>query len=301
MMRSFGLMLVVGIVLAFVVALTVGFAVLGGDLRSAPAAWPAGPVVGTSPSGSRHLAGGGRCRATRPRGVCVGEVAPASSAAAAPSHRPSFRRSAGWGVFEGAIRKPGRTLVIAAVLAVVGWVAGTQIEIVSDLTKLVPANQREVARPQDAAGRDRRLGRHQRRRPLRRRDQPARRALDGRLPEADSRPPRLSGGTALQGGRDLPGAVADQPVHRERLEPEADPRAAGRPAALLLPGRDQPRPQDGQPRLRDPHDAARPAARAGRRHARAAATRRRASTRRSRGCRCWPPTPTPTSRRAAGW
>ena len=35
--------------------------------------------------------------------------------------------------------------MIAAVLAVVGWAAGTQIEIVSDLTKLVPANQREVA------------------------------------------------------------------------------------------------------------------------------------------------------------
>ena len=49
------------------------------------------------------------------------------------------------GCFVALYAKPQKTLVIASILAALGWVAGTQIEVVSDITKLVPANQREVA------------------------------------------------------------------------------------------------------------------------------------------------------------
>ena len=43
-----------------------------------------------------------------------------------------------------AVRRPGRVLRIALLLAVVGWVAGTQVEDVSDITRLVPGDQQEV-------------------------------------------------------------------------------------------------------------------------------------------------------------
>src|SRR5439155_9548492 len=38
------------------------------------------------------------------------------------------------------IRAPGRVLSVAAVLAVVGWVAGTRVNVISDIRQLVPGD-----------------------------------------------------------------------------------------------------------------------------------------------------------------
>jgi hypothetical protein len=124
MMRSFGLMLVVGIALAFIVALTIGFSVLGGDLRFP---WRRDRPDQSPPPAKGAFGGRSHLRLTR-----------------LPRRFADVCERWGKGIFNRAIRRPGKTLVIATVLAAVGWVAGTQIEVVSDLTRLVPANQREV-------------------------------------------------------------------------------------------------------------------------------------------------------------
>jgi predicted RND superfamily exporter protein len=56
------------------------------------------------------------------------------------------RRAAmlGTGWFESAVEQPKRVLVIAVVTALVGWLAGTQVGVVSDVTRLVPASQQEI-------------------------------------------------------------------------------------------------------------------------------------------------------------
>ena len=82
MVRGFGALIVVGIVIAFLVALTAGFAVLAGDLPvltclvfapHPPAAARAGPVTAhTLPVRQAHRKG--TRRATRPMGRFVLEI-----------------------------------------------------------------------------------------------------------------------------------------------------------------------------------------------------------------------------------
>ena len=57
---------------------------------------------------------------------------------------PPLVKRWGRGVFGVAVRRPGRVLRVALLLAVFGWVAGTQVEVVSDITRLVPDDQQEV-------------------------------------------------------------------------------------------------------------------------------------------------------------
>ena len=119
MVRGFGLLLVAGIVVAFVCALAAGSAALVLADRD-------GGVFGASLRGAAEIlggAGGGRFRPRRPR------------------WNPG-RRLAGPGRRLGAtlVRRPGRILAIAALLAVLGWVAGTQTAVQSDVTKLVPSS-----------------------------------------------------------------------------------------------------------------------------------------------------------------
>lgn len=105
LVRGFGLLLVIGVVLAIVVVLTAGFATLG---------WAGG--------------------ATKPR----------------PKREPA-RRVAGWirlrKLFDRAMRRPGRTVAIAAALALVGWAAGLLSPVSTDIDQLVPSN---LAAVQDA-------------------------------------------------------------------------------------------------------------------------------------------------------
>ena len=110
MVRSFGLLLVLGIAIAFVLAATAGFAAL------ALAAWrerprPESPRTGLARAVRRLRARvGGRLRA-------AGKVALAV-----------------------AITNPGRVLGAALVLAVCGWIAGARQEVVSDIRELAPSS-----------------------------------------------------------------------------------------------------------------------------------------------------------------
>jgi hydrophobe/amphiphile efflux-3 (HAE3) family protein len=141
--RGFGLLLVLGIALAFVLALTAGLAGLSltrGRDAAPPGArrgaveplWAAAPDAVVAPVdrlGSAIAAVrrgvGGRVRALGRRGLAA------------------------------SIAAPGTALAIAAVLAIGGWVAGTRTEVISDLRELVPRELpalRDVDALQEATG-----------------------------------------------------------------------------------------------------------------------------------------------------
>ncbi|MDX6633721.1 MAG: uncharacterized protein QOG26_1726 [Solirubrobacterales bacterium] len=110
MVRSFGLLLVVGIAIAFVLAMTVGFAVLGrqGDADDAAGA-------------GRRWARLSEGRFARQRARAIETI-----------------RAVGKHSLAVAISNPGRVLVVATALAVTGWVAGTQTPVTTDIRELVP-------------------------------------------------------------------------------------------------------------------------------------------------------------------
>ncbi|HEY7599973.1 MAG TPA: MMPL family transporter, partial [Candidatus Limnocylindrales bacterium] len=110
MVRGFGALLVAGIAIAFVLALTAGTAAL--SLRPRDGAL------------SRSLRG-------------AGELTDAAARAAArPLAGPA--RRVGDAAVRGALRQPGRVLVAALVIAVVGWGLDSRTEVVSDIDRLVP-------------------------------------------------------------------------------------------------------------------------------------------------------------------
>lgn len=111
MVRSFGLLLVLGTALAFVLAATAGFAALA--LASWRGPHPRAPRR-AAPPGARVAGLRGRARARI--------------------------RSAGKRSLAVAITQPGRVLAAAVVLAVCGWIAGTRTEVVSDIRDLAPAS-----------------------------------------------------------------------------------------------------------------------------------------------------------------
>ena len=111
MVRSFGLLLVAGIALAFAVAATAGFAAL------ALASWR-----------------GGR-RTPRDWGPKSAELGRRRRLAGAPPARVREARARGY-----AIGRPGRVLAVALALAVLGWVASSRTEVVSDIRELAPSS-----------------------------------------------------------------------------------------------------------------------------------------------------------------
>ena len=107
LVREFGLLLVLGIAVAFAVALTAGFAAL---------------VL------AHQGAGGKRGPGTRARSAAVARRVGGAIEAAATR------------MLAVAIAAPGRVLAVALVLAAAGWVASPRTEVVSDITELVPAD-----------------------------------------------------------------------------------------------------------------------------------------------------------------
>ena len=190
---------------------------------------------------------------------------------------------------------PGRVLAAALAAAAVGWAVDTRADVVSDLQRLVPQDLARAARPralQSATGVAGEVD------VLRRGPRPHRPA--GRRLDAPTTRPTSSSGTATP-----PRAAAGGPscARRSRCPTCSAPAptatraqvrgAAGRRAAVLLPGGDHARPAHGELafgiRLQS---LAAPAARSfqdmrARLHpppgVRARARRR---------CPCWPPTPT---------
>lgn len=136
MVRDFGLLLIVGIGIAFALAITVGFAALAlrpevGD-GGAPEA--RGVMFFAPPAWREKL------RTWRKTQRAEGH----------PHLPPLFQRVLGL-----AIKHPGRVLASAVALAVVGWAAGTQVGTVSDIRELAPQSLREVRdlnELQDATG-----------------------------------------------------------------------------------------------------------------------------------------------------
>ena len=122
MVRGFGLLLVAGIAVAFLCALTAGSAVL---------------VLGERDGGWLGASWRGAGEILRPIGRAVTGVA----TRLAPSPRPARDSDAAPGRMLGSlVARPGRVLALAALLAVIGWVADTQTGVQSDVTKLVPTS-----------------------------------------------------------------------------------------------------------------------------------------------------------------
>jgi uncharacterized protein len=122
MVRSFGLLLVGGLAIAFVLALTAGLAVLS-------------------------LTGAGEKKAS-PRLVSLIErMRRVGGKVPSPSWAPGLRdrmSKLGPRSLAASIAIPGKVIAAAAVLAVAGWVAGTQTKIVSDFHELLPASLPEL-------------------------------------------------------------------------------------------------------------------------------------------------------------
>jgi predicted RND superfamily exporter protein len=133
MVRGFGLLLVVGVAIAFGLSLVVGLAAL--SLRT----------------------GGGSSGGWRRREPLPEEA----SATAGEGGSPAATGPARWNAVVGsrilpmALARPRRVLAVALALAVVGWAAGTQVETVSDIRSLAPQSLtavRELTELQDATG-----------------------------------------------------------------------------------------------------------------------------------------------------
>ena len=116
MVRSFGLLLVAGIGIAFVLALTAGTAALslGRGATSGD-----GPLTRSLRGAGELLEGPGRALA-----------------------RPA--RRAGGAAVRTALRRPGRVLIVGLALAAAGWAVDSRTEVVSDIERLVPQDLRAV-------------------------------------------------------------------------------------------------------------------------------------------------------------
>jgi hypothetical protein len=160
MVQGFGVLLVVGIAVALACAITAGSAALvlgerdGGivvaSLRGAgeivgPPVRGAGEIVGSALRGAGRVVSAGARGLVSPFGRIPlfgrrpGRGGPRRApgtpgrSGGAPARRPGR-------LIGTMMRHPGRALTLAAVLAVAGWVAGTQTSVESDVTKLVPTS-----------------------------------------------------------------------------------------------------------------------------------------------------------------
>jgi uncharacterized protein len=128
MVRGFGVLLVVGIAIAFCLALTAGLATLSLTRRTPPKASAFGlryprASPGPDPAGS--------VRSYRDFVASLGQRLPG---------RPRWPERWSMNALALSIRAPGRVLSVAAVLAVLGWVAGTRVNVISDIRELVPSD-----------------------------------------------------------------------------------------------------------------------------------------------------------------
>jgi hydrophobe/amphiphile efflux-3 (HAE3) family protein len=133
MVRGFGLLLVVGIAVSLLCALTAGSAAIALEDRD-------GGALGASLRGASEILGA----AVRGAGEILSGVGAAIRWRVwrrRPSGRP--RPAGGFGLEQAlgsVLRRPGRVLALGALLAVLGWIADTQTAVQSDITKLVPGN-----------------------------------------------------------------------------------------------------------------------------------------------------------------
>ncbi len=126
MVRGFGLLLVLGVLIAFALVMTAGFAALG--LRR---------------STSRQLfpSGGWRRRGDHPEEASAtgGMVGPGGDRTRPPERLRPLQSLVSLGV-----TRPRTVLLVGVALALIGWGVGTQISTVSEVRQLAPHNLKEV-------------------------------------------------------------------------------------------------------------------------------------------------------------
>jgi hydrophobe/amphiphile efflux-3 (HAE3) family protein len=140
MVRGFGLLLVAGIVVALICAVTMVSVALVLHERGLGG----GSVAASLRGAGELLAAPGRLLAPGLRGA--GEIV-GSGASALRRTLPSRPRRTVEGstgslparTVSAVMRRPARVLALAGVLAVAGWIADTQTSVQSDVTKLVPS------------------------------------------------------------------------------------------------------------------------------------------------------------------
>lgn len=143
MVRSFGLLLVVGIAIAFGLAFVVGFAAL--SLRTEAGA----PGSQAGASGAPPLAGFFASRSAS-LGELLGRKTGRRAHPGHPTLPPWLER-----VLAVVQTHPRRVLGVGLAMALVGWGVGTQIETQTDIRKLAPQNVgavKELNELQDATG-----------------------------------------------------------------------------------------------------------------------------------------------------
>jgi uncharacterized protein len=116
MVRGFGVLLAVGVLLAFLCALTAGAAAL--TLAGVPHGEPTPPAP--------------------PRAGGLARLASAWRGARELLGENALTRAVSRAALVHAVRRPGRVLAVGLVLAAVGWGLDTQTKVQTDITKLVP-------------------------------------------------------------------------------------------------------------------------------------------------------------------
>ncbi|MHB8657832.1 MAG: efflux RND transporter permease subunit [Solirubrobacteraceae bacterium] len=146
MVRGFGLLLVVGIAVALICALTAGSAAMVladrlGHRDREPTAPQGGAVslrgrmagsIGASVRGAAEILHEAVLRLPRPPSIFR---SPSGVHPIDRGHPGRLER-----VIAGVAQRPSRVLVLGALLAVLGWAADTQTSVQSDVTKLVPSS-----------------------------------------------------------------------------------------------------------------------------------------------------------------
>ncbi len=134
MVRGFGLLLVVGLGLAFVCALTVGSAALVLTARRSKRR-----SGGTGAHGAAEELGGAESPKS-PGGALAAGLASAWHGARELLHENPLTRLVEHAALVVAVRRPGRVLAVGLALAILGWGLDTQTRVETDITKLVPQN-----------------------------------------------------------------------------------------------------------------------------------------------------------------
>ena len=135
MVRGFGLIIIVGIVLAFACALTAGFATLarysGGRRRPADVPPMLPRTRATLARAARRIGSTRTVTGARRRARNLGQTV-------RERRRRGRVRALGERALAYALARPTRVLGVALAIAVIGWAADTQQRIVTDITELVP-------------------------------------------------------------------------------------------------------------------------------------------------------------------
>ena len=128
MIREFAVALVAGIAAALAISLTAGLAALSMARARGPGTVAPEPSRRSGSAVARTAAAARSLTAARTRAAAI--VAATRSRTARAWER----------ALAATIQQPGRVLIVATVLAVTGWVAGTGTKVISDIRELVPSD-----------------------------------------------------------------------------------------------------------------------------------------------------------------